>query len=440
MIKKKSLVLLFTLLLALFLGSLSTCYAFDQIDLKNFCYNYMTIKDGKTTAHTLDWIDRSSAFSSLDSFCTPYYDNDNYKILLIGQGGNIYFLKKSSESTQKLVLRNTSSIDITANGYSGYHVWTNDFSNTDSNYTSVYFNNLKNSYFYTDDNIYYNNNVYFSAPKYYPNQHIFDEYYTRDKWIFTPNGTNGTVNGVNNENFSIISASWNTYLGSICNSQHVQKIYVSFATYNQPTGTWIPAGNSILLYDYDRDGNIALYFSGSSSSDGTNWTTGLYYKTINRQNCILTLRILSTAVESWATIVHNYYISNDYTYITGGVVYPNLTFSGDYNNEYNNQNNENITQENHDDLINTLTDSTFSGDVSLPTIEIEDPTGDFFTWFYTQFVSVLNNNNNTYITIPIWNTDYRVYSNVFVLPNGILREFIQARLVVGCWFTIFKIY
>lgn len=84
-------------------------------------------------------------------------------------------------------------------------------------------------------------------------------------------------------------------------------------------------------------------------------------------------------------------------------------------------------------------DELTSGDLQSFGISIEEESGEklgqtkeFFTWVLTEFKSVLENNENTTLDIPIYTTHNEVRSDFFVLPNGILRTFISA----GWWFIV----
>lgn len=88
-------------------------------------------------------------------------------------------------------------------------------------------------------------------------------------------------------------------------------------------------------------------------------------------------------------------------------------------------------------IIDALTDSSIqSGEEptssDLPSIEIEDISEDFFTWLLNSIIGVLNNNNNTYIDIPVYGqkATQRVYSNVFIMNIEPLKTFIS----LGWWF------
>ena len=270
MLKKKFFfVALCTLLLTLLLGLCGTCYAsIDEVDLKNFCYNFMTKKDGFTESQASNWIDNSQSFASLSSSCSAYFNNDNYKILLIGLQGNIYFLVKSNFD-YKLVIRDTTNINITANGYSGYQVHTAD-SNWISSYSSAYMNNLKNGYFYTDDNMYYNNNIYYSAPKYYPDSHIFDEYYSRYKFEFSPLGELVRIYGHTQNYFYLRTAGYDIDYGSFVDCNNISKIQYRFATYNTNLQRYNSFSDSswYTLYDYNRDGLFMHKFPNATNNNG----------------------------------------------------------------------------------------------------------------------------------------------------------------------------
>lgn len=154
------------------------------------------------------------------------------------------------------------------------------------------------------------------------------------------------------------------------------------------------------------------------------------------------LKIVSSDPDLIPTKYYYFYFKNDYTNMVGNVIYPNITFSGDYIQEYQEQETTNTIINNNNDnteeiiaAINGLVDTNYSGDPSsgdIYNIDIEDPTEDFFTWFYREFVRVLNNNNNVNLTLPIWKTNYTIPSNIFVLDIEPLRSFIS----LGWWVIV----
>lgn len=144
----------------------------------------------------------------------------------------------------------------------------------------------------------------------------------------------------------------------------------------------------------------------------------------------------------------NYYVGstlnnkNYFYYINGGSSSGDslILFSGDPYMNTNQSTNAIINNQRSGDagLIAALTDSTppGSGDEptidDMPSIEMEDVSEEFFSWLLIKVKEVLDYNGVSNLTIPIYNQDFIISSDVFRLPNGVLRTFIQA----GWYFII----
>lgn len=88
-------------------------------------------------------------------------------------------------------------------------------------------------------------------------------------------------------------------------------------------------------------------------------------------------------------------------------------------------------------ILGALTDTTPppSGDItidSIPTIEVEDVSQEFFSWLLVKVKEVLDFDGVSILSIPLMNQTYEVRSDVFRLPGGVLRTFIEA----GWYFII----
>ena len=447
MIKKKYLVILFSLLLVALLGMFSNCYAVEKGQVQNIAYNWYT--------NYMNWSDETTRqfITSKDSGFDNVLDffNENYGIIALKNNSTEFYVyivpNNYSTNNQQYISRNNY-------GWYIYEIgWIRFTSNSISSLkrTSVYGGRcgINTDVVYTDFPIYNGNNssstIVYSAGYHTPTWfNLEGDYYSSYVWQFIQNGSNISINN-DRWPYKLIDSGYNINLGVLTDSVWTQSIEYKIDYYNTNTQKFDNTTGWRTMFNKDRDDTILVKYSNVTSQSNGLYSTSILFDTYKYKDCILSLKIDPWAEDdnTFVNLYAFYYIRGSNTYIEGGVTYPTITFSGDYIGDYNQQKQDNMDEQVPTDIAdirNALTDSSFSGDVSLPTIEIEDPTGDFFTWFYTQFVAVLNNNNNTYITIPIWRTDYRIYSNVFVFPNGVLRNFIQARLVVYRWFTVFKIY
>lgn len=174
------------------------------------------------------------------------------------------------------------------------------------------------------------------------------------------------------------------------------------------------------------------------------------YLTFNYNNSINADEIYINDFYKYYNVIYNYriYNSNDFSnehlyflYTNSNTIISNntidlSTFTDSYYNQFEDLDLIINQNENTSKIINSIENSedSFSGDEptfnDLPGIEIEDISEDFFTWLLTSFLNVLNNNDNTYIDIPIYNENYRIYSDTFILTIEPLRTFIN----VGWWF------
>lgn len=84
-------------------------------------------------------------------------------------------------------------------------------------------------------------------------------------------------------------------------------------------------------------------------------------------------------------------------------------------------------------ILGALTDTTFSGDISLqdlPQVEIDDPSDDFFSWLLANIEDFFIDFDNTTLVIPIYNENFEIDSDIFVLNVEPLASFIS----IGWWF------
>ena len=289
---------------------------------------------------------------------------------------------------------------------------------------------------------------------------IDGQYYNPDRWEFTRNGTLSTIYG-SQWPYSVLQASNDTNFGSVIDSMHVQQIRWRYASYNNSLGQFGNYSSWYYLYDYNGNGNIALFWPSYSTQVNGKWQTSIHMSTANYQNCIIQLEIISTDSDIWATLGYTYYIKNNNTYISGDIIYPLLTFSGDYNNDYNNQNQNNINQENVDNTINsinninnTITDDSqvddilngyFSGDYNDMADQwgfnpFQNPYYDFLKTFLFGVCDVLADQRNVTLDISFFGRTIILHSEDFITPNNLITQFVKYVLIFFYIYSCFKFF
>lgn len=392
------------------------------------------------------WNMLSSFFSQYDYFIA--YSTVEYKASGVSvpayYGSNINFYLfndgnfKLYNNNGKLTVNTNIPIKVLRLSYTGTPEVISI--NINSDYNRSYFadtTNFKSRCITNYDKVIYTNSSLTTTDTGYNS--VYNTGVSLIKWQFTPAGTSTVIYGGNGWNYYRVNAGWSTYLGSITDSEWVSKIKYRYAYYDTSLKTFSSYGNYITIYDYNTDGVIWHKFAGSTTNNNGTYTTGIYLKTNNLQNYLLQLVIESGEPDTLPTIYTDYILENTYTYVSGGVFYPSLTFSGDYGNDYNQQNQDNIIQENHDDTINTITDDSQvdgliddflnSGDL-LNSIGgynyFENPFIAFVEDLADSFVDVLTGSNNASISINWRGTNYTFHGSDFALPSGTLKTFISA--------------
>ena len=182
--------------------------------------------------------------------------------------------------------------------------------------------------------------------------------YVDDIWEFTSYNDYGraTINGQSQWTYDVIDSIYNQPLGTIKDSLYVRKIRYRYGTWNGTTRTYVN-GAWQTLYDYNRNGTLPTYFNGSTTHDSNYvYTTRIDLNTNGQDNNILQLEIISSDPDIHANKSGFYYIRDNHTALINGVIYPNNTFSGDYINEYNQQEQNNNITGTIQDSINNLND------------------------------------------------------------------------------------
>lgn len=146
----------------------------------------------------------------------------------------------------------------------------------------------------------------------------------------------------------------------------------------------------------------------------------------------------------------NFYIKNNNTVVSNGVINPSQTFSGDYKDKYDNdidnQEDVNNISEAIDDTVlddsevdNMLSEFNTSGDIldSLGYSPLENPFTTVILDVITQLTDVLLGSGNVTLDISAFDLEMVLHSESFVLPNGLIKIFVS---LVSNGFMIWIIY
>lgn len=370
--KKKITGILSILLFLLLLGYSGTSYAdsykdWTTTELKNVLYNIGIYKG----------LEENKLVQNIDSIQN---DLENITIAL-NNNNNVYISVERGTS---------NSIVIFVNNEETIHPWYYSNRITDfgsgNNKTTRYTINIANgtilslnraestnafdhtNVYYTTTSIYNssNGNTIITPIGYIP-ETLFDEYYTDIKWQYVANGQDVTIDGEPLFPYKLITGGWGIDLGALTDSEWCDEILLRVAYYNTGLKKFAPftEQNTITLYNYNKNGFLPRYWNGTTTNNNGTYTTRIVIDTDKYQNAILQI-IIKSDVDDLTNLYQTYYISNDKTYVSGGIVYPTITFSGDYVGEYNQQVNENTKEENDNfwkDVYNDLF-TISSGDVN----------------------------------------------------------------------------
>lgn len=378
--KKYFLGALFTLLLISWLGLSGTAYAWTYNEVKgtienvitNSGYNNIYLTNLNTWVHNSVAEEWQPIFSSYDNFMimcnlgavSDNISNINHAITIYAWNdpNDTYTLYEYKYSSSVWMLKLNTSYDRYT--YSGTYdsSWEND---TYYNLSSTNLNTTVNLGFANRNNppiwvIFTNKTILANSTGGVATQNwnTFTQYQPM-VWNFTPNGSTVSIANGNMSLYHTIDSIYNCPLGVLKDSIYARKITYSWGTWNGSKYTW---GNDRVLYDYNKNGYLPNYFVGSTTEDNYVYSTRIDLNTNNHANDILALTIESDNSTTRGTIITFYLVTDNYTNIVGGVFYPGNTFSGDYNNQYNQQQQTNdiisTTENNTQEIIDTITDDS----------------------------------------------------------------------------------
>ena len=430
---KKKVIGLSTLLLVLLLGLFTTSYATDITlnQLKNFCVN-VGIKQGISQSNMQNWVDNSSAFAFLETNLTNKLKNSSYQLYILSGGFNVYVYVFDYSINNKIVVRNTSDVDITTSGSGTYYqVRVND--NTWSysgNANNQNYNVTKNGLYYSELNMYngWGSTIWRSAPVYWTDSSIFDGPYQDSlPFTFISEVGLGTVS-YNNYDYTLFEVPYGDLLlgqlyvpsGTIVNYQDIINYYWRWNNWQTRE---LDSSNIYLQLISNDDGDLS--FNVKLKSDYIYPNT--YYQYIWSDH----------TTEPYQITDGGCYIKDIHTVIVNGVVDPYQTFSGDYLDEYNNDLENQDMQQNLQDQTDQLLDSSevdsilggfsSSGDIldAFGYSPIENPFVVVIRNVFVGLNDVLLGSGNQTLDLSSFGMQLVLHSEDFVLPDNIITTFIH---------------
>lgn len=445
--KKKFLILLSILSVMLFVGSFSSCYAW-QLPKSNIEPGpFITKYGGSMTT------DQKNKFTNNMNRFLSETNYDTYLISIGGRGSSVdqsYIngFNKSDINGNITNVNNLNYMSIPLQSNSGKAVYlTGNYSvvNISNGCYGLSGSQLRGKY------IFWSNDLSDSVTGPHETSEILGPFQEPSYFVFTyPANSNAyTINGMNNTYYSITSG-YQIYLGSLFDSSNT-----GFIEYR--IGSWNGRNYQFNMWDtwfaYDRDGFFPAWAPATTTQNDGRYTTYLYFNTNNNNNNIFEFKFRNRLTEDLTNdepIYAYFYCLNGNTNIVNGVIYPNNTFSGDYNQQYEQQQqNNNIigsitdsindlnnnNNENTDRIIDSI--STFnSGDTSMINFGNEpgltDPSSNFVTYLLNRITTIfLGDYTNSYLDIPFYSTTYRVRASQLYLPSAL---YTLISMIVLIWF------
>lgn len=360
----RSYLLLFAQLLAFFFVSSliitsSKVYANDITleDFKNYVLN-VGIKQGLNESNVITYIDSSSGFASFVNATSNVFENPDIDLYFLNTGYNIWFYYFSHNTTNKIVVRNKNDVDITISGsFTGYQIQLSD-NNMFRTTTATTYNVTKNYYYYSDLTMFdgWGSTIWKSPPVYWTSSDIFDGPYQSARglaFISKPSDTTVDVWAFEDVPLYKFSGDEDFYIGQLY-SPLDSNTYETNSNFFYRWGDWqfrtLPDSATYLEY-VGSDDQAALY--------------DVYLdKNYLYDNTIYSLVWTDTTTDPYTLAAANFYLGDKNTIIIDGTVDPSKTFSGDYDDKYNYQNdpNQNFWKDTYNRFM------TPSGDVLRGTI------------------------------------------------------------------------
>lgn len=432
----------FTLLLTLLLGTCGTCYAW-QLPKSNIEPGPFITKYGgsMTTDQKNKFTNNMNRFLNETNF-------DTYLISIGGRGSSvdqsyIHGFNKSDINGNITNVNNLNYMSIPLQSNSGKAVYlTGNYSvvNISNGCYGLSGSQLRGHY------IFWSNDLSTSVTGPHETTQILGPFQEPNYFTFTypANSTAYQVNGLN-ETYYTITSGYQSYLGSIFDSAYVGKIDYQLGTWNGNSYSFSTYKN---VYNYNRNGYFPTWASGTTTRDNNGrYTTYFYLDLLNQSNNVVILRI-TPRLSDLNTLYMYFYCFDGHTHVVSGIIYPNNTFSGDYIQQYNEQEQTNTitsqSNQNTQDLQDTLTDDSQvedmqneffnSGDLmeNVGFHPLENPFVEFLDTIIRGVQNTLLGTGNQTLDISFMGSTQRLHSEDFVLPNNALTTFIH--LLCNGWF------
>lgn len=337
----QSYLLLFTqLLVFFFVSSLtitsSNAYANDITlnQFKNFVVN-VGIHQGMNESNVITYIDSSSGFSSFVDATTNVFENSNIDLYFLNTGYNIWFYYFNHNTTNKIVVRNKNDVDITISGsFTGYQLQLND-STIFRTTTSTTYNVTKNGYYYSDLIMYdgWGSTIWKSAPVYWTSSDIFDGPYQASLGLyFLSKLSDSNVDVWSFEDIPLykFSGDEDFYFGQLFYPLG-SNVYETNSNFFFRWGDW----------QFRTLPDSATYLEYVGSDDKGSLYDVYLDKNYLYDNTIYSLVWTDTTTDPYTLAYANFYLGDKNTVIIDGVIDPSKTFSGDYDDKYNYENDPN---------------------------------------------------------------------------------------------------
>ena len=437
MIKKK-VIGLSILLLVLLLGLSTTTYASgyvitnDDIDLiVNYYESSNTYKDQiKSNLHNklrnvynnfdtaIVVVDYSVQNGSMNSYTIVGFDSSH--VVSISNSKNINYMSLVLTSNTR-VMKTGCYID-----YQGYH---NNYS--DNNVSGVTFgtgSQLRTRYLLIPTDL---NGKFTDAPWQSTDILTFDYF----EFIVNTDVMSGTAKIYGDTSMTdYYLVPYNAYsvrLGSLYESKNLDNIVKRKYRYSQANRDFE------LIKEYVSNVNDSNFYL---SGDG-------YLHVYEYYQPDTTEFIIFTAKDSvFDQIVVPIYYTTRNTNIVNGYINLDNTFSGDYYNNYNNDQNTQaiINNTNNDSEVDTTLNEFISGDYQ----DVANKFGfklftqeyyDFIYYTVTEIVDVLTESGDVYFDYSMHGeTPTRIYASSFTTPNGTLKTFLQMFLISCTVYAFYK--
>lgn len=352
------------------------------------------------------------------------YDLDNYNTFYIGRGTNYYFYFNATNTTNSyrtssanvVYDSSTTTLTIYQLNYDPYTFRTVESTATNKTFRGWGLSDTEPTNGYGNDNIIMQNVYNFinvfnrdnltnnNLPWYIADARVGNNYINNDIKFYI-NNSNLNIKKQINEN---ITKATPYRLSQLLIGNYNELVN---DTYYYIT---MESGDSILT----KSNDFLLYWENLQPSGDTN-SSG----TITNVSGDKTGFIDLSGVENRIDMTNDLLLQQTQAILSGDKSLRDSIISGDK------------------EIVNALTNTTFSGDItleSLPVIEIDDPSYNFFTWLLNNTQDAILFSGDTTLVIPLYKENYEIPSNIFVFNIEPLASFIRLSWWFVCGVPILK--